>query len=93
MLSTSNVEAGQSKIEPMDNIRNPTNAAELRSFLGLVNYCVSFIPNLATTLGDANVLLRRLTRKLCTWTWEPEQERAFMELKRQLASSHMMAYS
>lgn len=71
-----------------DQQRRPTNAAEVRSFLGLVNYCGRFIPNLATTFEP----LRRLTRQSSKWTWASEKETAFLELKRQLASSHGMAH-
>ncbi|XP_059209654.1 uncharacterized protein K02A2.6 [Centropristis striata] len=89
VLSKNGIGAAQSKIEAVENTRRPTNAAEVRSFLGLVNYCGRFIPNLATTSEP----LRRLTRQSCKWTWGSEQETAFLELKRQLASSHVMAYS
>uniref|UniRef100_A0A671TFE1 Gypsy retrotransposon integrase-like protein 1 n=1 Tax=Sparus aurata TaxID=8175 RepID=A0A671TFE1_SPAAU len=88
VLSKNGIGAAQSKIEAVENTRRPTNAAEVRSFLGLVNYCGRFIPNLATTSEP----LRRLTRQSCKWTWGSEQETAFVELKRQLASSHVMAY-
>ena len=81
VLSKNGIGAAQSKIEAVENTRRPTNAAEVRSFLGLVNYCGRFIPNLATTSEP----LRRLTRQSCKWTWGSEQEMAFVELKEQLA--------
>lgn len=34
------------KVEAVQNARPPRTAAEVRSFLGLVNYCARFIPNL-----------------------------------------------
>ena len=88
VLSKNGIGAAQSKIEAVENTRRPTNAAEVRSFLGLVNYCGRFIPNLAMTSEP----LRRLKRHSCKWTWGSEQEMAFVELKKQLASSHVMAY-
>lgn len=88
VLSKNGIGAAQSKIQAVENTRRPTNAAEVRSFLGLVNYCGRFISNFATTSEP----LRRLTRQSCKWIWGSEQERAFVELKRQLASSQAMAY-
>ena len=70
VLSKNGIGAAQSKIEAVENTRRPTNAAEVRSFLGLVNYCGRFIPNLATTSEP----LRRLMRQPCKWTWGSEQE-------------------
>lgn len=88
VLSKNGIGAAQSKIEAVENTRRPTNAAEVRSFLGLVNYCGRFIPNSATTSEP----LRNLTRQSRKWTWGSKQETAFIKLKRQLASSHVMAY-
>jgi len=49
VLSKNAIGAPQSKIEAVENTRQPTNAAEVRSFLGMMNYCGRFIPNLART--------------------------------------------
>ncbi len=88
VLSKNGVGATQSKVEAVQNTRQPNNAKEVRSFLGLVNYCGRFIPNLATIAEP----LRRLTRSTCTWSWGKEQEAAFKALKVALASSQTMAY-
>lgn len=66
------VGAAQSKVEAVQNTRQPKNATEVRSFLGLVNYCGRFIPSLATIAEP----LRRLTRSTCPWSWGKEQEAA-----------------
>ena len=47
----------QAKVEAVLNAREPQSAAEVRSFLGLVNFCTRFIPGLATTAEP----LRKLT--------------------------------
>ena len=39
---------GKDKIAAINNKREPRTATEVRSFLGLVNFCSKFIPNLAT---------------------------------------------
>ena len=64
VLSKNGIRTAQSKIKAMENTHWPTNATEVRSFLGLVKYCGRFIPNLATTFEP----LTRLTRQSCKWT-------------------------
>lgn len=87
VLSKNGIGAAHSKLKAVTDTQQPTNATEVRNFLGLVNYCVHFIPNLAT-LAES---LRRLTRSSCTWSWneeqELEQESTFNALKCALASS------
>lgn len=53
---------------------------EVRSFLGLVNFCASFIPNLATI----NEPLRKLTRKGIKFKWEKTQELSFKKVKEKI---------
>ena len=49
----------QSCIEAVVQAKEPTNAEEVRSFLGLANFSARFIPNLASITEP----LRELTRK------------------------------
>ena len=66
----------------------PTNVAELRSFLGLVNYYGRFISNLATRLQPLNQLLHQRE----TWKWTAECTRAFEDIKSVLSSSQVLAH-
>ena len=50
-----------SKVEAIQNYPAPKNVKEVRSFLGLINYLIRFIPNLATHTH----CLRMLTKKDC----------------------------
>lgn len=77
-----------SKIAAVQQFREPTNAEEVRSFLGLVNYVGKFIPNLAT----ASELLRRLTKKESSFEWGCEQRTAFDYLKGKLADDLTLGY-
>lgn len=38
----------ESKVEAVQTFRNPKTAEEVRSFLGLVNFCAAFIPDMVT---------------------------------------------
>ena len=62
--------------------------AELRSFLGLVNYYGKFLPNLATVLSPLYLLLQKKQE----WTWNSDQEEAFHKVKELLKSSRVLVH-
>ena len=74
-------------VEAVTAAREPQNAEEVRSFLGLVNLSASFISNLASIAEP----LHRLTRKQTPFVWGTEQQGAFDALKDSLAYSHTNA--
>ena len=57
VLSKDGVAPEKSKIKAVASAREPKNASEVCSYLGLVNYCGQFIPALATISEP----LRKLT--------------------------------
>ena len=59
LLSARGIGPTQGKVEAVTEARQPESAAEVRSFLGLVNFCARFIPDLLTVSEP----LRKLTRK------------------------------
>ncbi len=59
------------KVDAIGKLKDPTNVAELRSFLGMVTYCGRFIPNLA----DRTVNLRQLLKEETPWLWTAEHHR------------------
>ena len=73
---------------PSKDAWRPTNPNEVRSFLGLVNYCTRFFPNLATEAEP----LRKLTRQDHEWEWSDLQETAFNKLKTTLTSDCVMSH-
>ena len=77
VLSKDGVAPEESKIKAVASAREPKNASEVRSFLGLVNYCGRFIPDLATISKP----LRKLTRKSIILTWGESEEELFQILK------------
>ena len=62
--------------------------AELRSFLGLVNYYHRFIQNLSTVLAPLYELLQKGNR----WVWGRRQEMAFEESKQLLGSTQVLVH-
>ena len=87
-ISAAGVSPDDQKIDAIKNARCPTNPNEVRSFLGLVNYCARFFPNLATEAEP----LRQLTRKGTEWEWTEKQEQAFQKLKHTLTSDCVMSH-
>ena len=66
----------------------PKRVAELRSFLGLVNYYGNFLPNLAL----AAVRLHNLLRKKARWVWGKAQKAAFRGVKELLQLSDLLVH-
>ena len=76
------------KVRAMAEAPAPQNVSQLRSFLGLVNYYSKFLPQLSSLLAP----LYKLLQKKSTWTWGPEQQKAFQEAKAQLTSSCLLVH-
>ena len=65
---------------------SPKNVAELRSFLGMVNYYGKFMPDVSKVLSPLYKLLHIDTR----WQWHEEQEAAFKKVKELLHSAPLL---
>ena len=76
------------KLEAVREAPVPHNVSELRSFLGLLNYYRTFLPNLATVLHPLNELLQTKRK----WKWSSECNSAFQEAKKLLTTSHVLAH-
>ncbi|KAK3738593.1 hypothetical protein QZH41_009884, partial [Actinostola sp. cb2023] len=87
-ISADGIKPDDKKVDAVKNARPPQNAAEVRSFLGLVNYCARFIPNFATLAEP----LRRLTRGDTDWSWGEAQRNAFDRLRAVLTSDCVVAH-
>ena len=89
MFSAEGISPSPQKIDAILNMESPKSPTELRSFLGLTNYCGSrFIPNYASLTHD----LRHLTRKEVPWTWEKKHQDAVQKLKEALSKNIKLNY-
>ncbi|XP_048774395.2 uncharacterized protein K02A2.6-like [Ostrea edulis] len=88
VISSEGIRPDQEKVQAVSETRTPTNSSEIRSFLGLANYCGRFIPNFSTIAAP----LRELTRKSTHWRWTQKHQDAFDMLKKALASAEALAY-
>ena len=84
------IHAMDSKLEAIHEAPTPPphNIQELHSFLGLLNYYASFIPNLSSLINHLNRLLHHDTR----WKWSKDCEVAFNAAKARLLSSNLLVH-
>ena len=88
LLTAREIGPEKTKIEAITEARRPETASEIRSFLGLVNFCARFIPDLATLTEP----LRRLTKQGAKFDWDVDQENAFKTLKKKLTNAETLGY-
>ena len=78
----------KAKVKAITEAPAPKNVAELRSFLGLINYYGKFLPNLSSTLAPIYKLLQQHTQ----WHWGDSQATAFKAAKGALQSSTLLVH-
>ena len=87
-ISANGIRPTDETVTAIRNAPKPSSASEVRSFLGLVNYCSRFIPNFSTIAAP----LRQLTHKGAPFTWTKLHQNAFESLQRTLTSDSVMAH-
>ena len=88
LLSEKGIGPTEDRVKAVLEAKEPENATDIRSFLGLANYSSRFIPHFAT-LSEP---LRRLTRKETPFEFGPEQRKSFESLKQKMAEACTLAY-
>ena len=88
IISKEGVQIDPAKTEAIQKMPKPQNVAELRRFLGLVNFVRKFSPGLA----DRSRPLRDLLKKDIQWTWDDAQEQAFQDIKQALSAPPVLAH-
>ncbi|XP_039306745.1 uncharacterized protein K02A2.6-like [Solenopsis invicta] len=76
------------KMQAIEQMPRPRNVAELRSFLGMVNYYGRFIRNLSTILAPLHTLLQRETE----YKWTQNFERAFQLAKTEFQNDTVLVH-
>ena len=74
------------KIAAIKGAPSLKNVAELRSYLGLLNYYGNFIPSLSTLLQPLHELLQKEVK----WAWTEECEKAFVRSKSELVADKVL---
>ena len=76
------------KVEAVLEAPQPNDVAEVRSFLGLINYNHRFLPNLLTTVHP----LTQLLEKNHQWKWTEQCETAFHKVKEMITSEQVLTH-
>ena len=82
------IHPSQRKVQAIQEVSEPQNATELKSFLGLVNYYRKFIPDMSTLVHPLN----RLLMSNAPWAWTETCQVAFKKLKELLLNSPLLAH-
>ena len=88
VFSKEGVSPDPSLVQDFANTLPPKNVSEVRSLLGMSQYCAKFIQDYASITEP----LRRLTQKNAQFQWGKSQQEAFEKLKETLLSDPVMAY-
>lgn len=79
---------GKSKIEAITKARWPETVPEMRSFLGLVNFCARCISDLAILSEPLRILIRHNVK----FFWGQKQKESFRKLKEKLTNEETLGY-
>ena len=88
LLSEKGIGPTEDRVKAVLEAKEPENATDVRSFLGLANYSSRFIPHFPT-LSEP---LRRLTRKETPFEFGSEKRKSFESLKQKMAEACTLAY-
>jgi len=88
VLSRHGIGPAADKVKAVAETREPENASEVKSFLGLVNFVARYIPDMSTVSEP----LRQLIKKDTHFVFGQKEREAFAELKKRLSSAENLAY-
>ena len=88
LIDAEGIHTPEEKVEAMLKAPQPMNVAELRSFLGLINYYGSFLPQLSTVLNPLYDLLKKDQK----WHWSKACNDAFEKSKKLLVSNRVLVH-
>lgn len=89
IFSADGVKASPNKTSALLDMPAPQNSGEVRSLLGMLNYCGQrFVKDYATLTHK----IRELTKKDVPWSWTAEHEDALNKLKKALLCSPTLRY-
>ncbi len=88
VLTESGIQTDPDKTNCIKQWPAPTNATELKQFLGLATYYRKFVKNFSIIASP----LHTLTRKNVQWEWTLNCQQAFQELKDLLTETPVLAF-
>lgn len=87
-MTKEGIKPDPSKAEKMDKYPSPTDATQVRQFLGLASYYRHFVPDFSKIASPLHNLLKRDA----TFQWTTECQAAFDTLKKLVVNAPILAY-
>ena len=87
-LTSEGLKIHESKVKAITAAKTPKNKQELRSWLGLSQFCARFVRNFAVITSP----LWDLTKLDVEWEWKRIHQESFEEIKHSLTTCPVMAY-
>ena len=88
VLTAEGISVDLGKTAAINALKAPTNVAELRRVLGMVNYLGNFIPRLSSITAPMSQLLKSDV----VWLLGPDQQSSFTKMKEIVTSTSVLAY-
>lgn len=86
VISDGQVQPDPERTRQINSYPKPKNIKELRMYLGLINYCREFVPNIAGKLEPLTTLLKGETkRSVKSIIWTPDLDKLFLESRKLLS--------
>ena len=87
-LTSAGVSPSDEKVQAVREASPPTNVSEVKSLLGLLQYCSRFIPDYSSLAEP----IQQLCRKNVKFVWGNAQQSAFEKLKDRMINAKTLAY-
>lgn len=87
VINSQGIRADPGKIKAILEMPAPKDVADVRRFMGMVNFVGKFSPR----LPDLTKPIRDLLKTENSWTWGAPQQKAFLETKKELGSETVLA--
>ena len=78
----------KSKVSAINAMPLPTNKKQVQSFIGMNNYLSKFYPR----LSEIPEPIRELSKDKVPFSWGPEHQSGFIQMKKETASATVSAY-
>jgi hypothetical protein len=88
IISSDGLKVDPSKVKAIVDMNAPSDKDGIDRLRGMVNYLSRFMPRLSAVMQPINIL----SHKDALWSWGPEQDQAFCEVKRLITEAPVLAY-
>jgi len=90
VIGRSGIKMSNEKVDTVLNWKMPKSLTEVQSFLGFANFYRRFIQDYSRVARPLTELTKKEQPK--GWTWSPEAEKAFQELKQRFTMAPILAH-